>query len=813
MRRSTNCLIQHRRLTPGHCVFWLIALVLSAMAHPSAGQIRDENRTERRIEEVIVTAQHREQRLQDVPMAITALGRELLENNEINTIEDLTKLLPSVTLTPDGTPGGGDIRIRGVGSDIFSAAVEANVLVMLDGVPLARTSQASFDFADIERIEVLRGPQGTLFGKNASAGMIHVITRDPTDEFEARARFSYEQPQDFPGDFMKTQATVSGEIIPGLGLRVTGFHKRSHGIYEDIKRNTELPDSEEYGVRSKLRWDPMDTLTARLNLEFQRRDADFTPVPWRSGNPDFERRVHPIQPNARNRQVKTFNDGRADSEGHAASLTLDWDIGGFTVTSITGLRETGNITLVTIDGLDGERIDLNGQFGETDIKTLTQELRITSPDSGRLEYTAGVLWFDNRVDSEGKQRIEDIPAAFVASGVAPPGSPLPNNLPEDLEGLLDGADGIDLNSGSDVRADTRNLGIFAQGTWHVADRWHLTAGARYLDEEVEATVFHKSSELSHASSGATITSSEFPTRRVSVSDTDVIGRLSLQYDWGAHSVLYGTASTGYRGAAFDLAASIGEQQEALEKPVAPETSTNYEMGIKSRLFDDRLELNVTVFLTRFQDFQAQVRDFEDEQETIAVFKLDNAGEMETRGVEVDFRANPIEPLSLFGSFLFNRAVFNEFITQCFSGQGPNERGAIDENGDGTCDAQDVSGGVLRNAPKRSVSLTARYEHTFAGTGHSAYGQITGRWQDEVQDTNEQHPLTIREPFSVWDLRAGWLGPDGRWAVAGYVKNLFGKFYTARLTPISVVNDRRDIAHNIPVDADRVFGLSLEYNWF
>lgn len=121
--------------------------------------------------------------------------------------------------------------------------------------------------------------------------------------------------------------------------------------------------------------------------------------------------------------------------------------------------------------------------------------------------------------------------------------------------------------------------------------------------------------------------------------------------------------------------------------------------------------------------------------------------------------------------------------------------------------------MLRSAPKRSATITARYDHTFEDSGQSAYAQITGRWQDEIQHTNEQHPLAITDPYSVWDLRIGWLGPDNRWEVAGYVKNLFDNFYAARLTPQSVANDRRDMTHTLSVDADRVFGLALAYAWF
>lgn len=752
------------------------------------------------LEEVIVTAQKREQNLQDVPLAVTAVGREAIESNEINNIEDLAKIVPSLRFTTDAYINSA-VNIRGVGTNVYSVAVEPNVAVMLDGVVLARNSLASFDFADIERVEVLRGPQGTLFGKNASAGLVHVITRDPAEEFEARLRYSYEVPDEFPGDFMKMQGTVSGPVAPGLGLRVTAYAKRINGHLEDLEQGEKAPDSEWYGARGKLRWDPTDTLTLRLNLEYQHKDGESGLIAYRDGNPTLRERSAPIVFSEHNRQARSTGGNLSDSEGSAASLTVDWDIGGFVLTSVTGYREAVNDDNITVHGLDGKRGHLTLNYSEITLETFTQELRITSGNSDRLEYTAGVLWFDNRVREDYDRDIEDLSGAIIAHTI------IPGVIPFGIGDDLGGADAVDQYDTRDAGVATENLGIFSELTWHIGDSWHLTAGARYIDEEVDV-VLAKTSRLSHATTDEEISSSSFPATGATVSDTEVTGKVALMYDWTQNVNLYASASKGYRGAAFDVAAE--DAQFALDNPVEPEKATSYELGVKSRLFDNRLELNATAFLTTFKDFQAQIRDLQNTG-SIVSHRLDNAGELETRGVELEFHARPTAALSLFGSFLFNRAVFNEFVTQCFVGQGPNEGGAIDSDGDGSCDAQDVSGGVLANAPKRSASLIARYDH-FLAAGQTVYGQISGRWQDEVQFTNEQQPTTIEDAYSIWDLRVGWLGAAARYEVAGYVKNLFSQNYTRNLIPLTVMGDRRDVVHNLPMEADRVFGLSLAYRW-
>ena len=753
------------------------------------------------LEEIIVTAQKREQSLQDVPMAVTAVGRELLENNEINSIEDLTKVVPSLRLTPDGNTDSGVINIRGIGTNVNSVAVEPNVSVMLDGVVLARNSLASFDFADIERIEVLRGPQGTLFGKNASAGLVHVITRDPAPEFEARVRSSFEQPDNFPGDFMKTQFTVSGPLVEGLGLRLTGYAKQINGSLVDIEQNSNNPDSKQFGLRSKLRWDASDALAMRLSLEYSRRDAESTGVPFRDGNPNLRERNQPMQISEENREIRTYGDNLSDLENSAIGLTADWELGEFVLSSVTALRDATTYNNQGIKGLDGQRTNLRRNYSEVGIETFTQEFRITSVDNASFEYTAGVLWFENETTEDFYRLIEDLPAGFVANTLLPVSLPLDNADP-----VLQGQDGLNSEVTRDVVVNTRNLGVFAEGTWNFAESWHLTVGARYIDEQVDVLLAN-TSRLSHTATGEDVQSSEFPLTSSTVADTTVTGRVSLLHDWDESSTVYGTISTGYRGAAFDVIAE--DSQRALDNPVEPEEATSFELGFKSRMFDNRLALNVSAFLTYFENFQAQVRDLEN-PESVVAFRLDNAGELETRGVEFEFQAQPIDALSINGSVLFNRAVYNEFITQCFSGQGPNEGGARDNDGDGTCDEQDVSGGVLSNAPKRSVSLSGRYEYLF--DDKTSYIQLAGRWQDKVQFSNEQHPNTIEDAYQIWNLRGGLIGPGAKYEVAAYINNIFAQHFVAVITPLSLVGDRRDTVANIPVGADRVFGLSLSYQW-
>ncbi len=753
------------------------------------------------LEEVIVTAQKREQSLQDVPMAVTALGAELLDKNEVNSISDLSNLVPSLRFGAGDSPRGASIRIRGVGTDVFSSAVEPNVSVVVDGVPLARTSVANFDFADIQRVEVLRGPQGTLFGKNASAGLVHVITRDPAEAFEGRIKHSVEKPQNYEGEMQKTQFSLSGPLSDGVGARLTGFYKNEEGHIEDIAKGGFMPDSVSEGLRGKLRWDVSPDLMLKLDAEYQDRDGHGGPIVWHSASPEMRENLRPIEPGAHNRQTTTSTESISDYTTDAVTLTVEWQLGDHALTSITGYREFQEFSNTSSGPLDGEHYVLEFNGGLRQMETLTQEIRLTSLTNESLEYTVGALWFQNDLVNDYDRTIRDIPSTVVVGGAA--GIDAAQSIL--LQPLLN-AGNIDIEEGFDNTVDTQNLGIFAQATWHPSARWHLTAGVRYIDEEVRVT-YSKFQDLYSTSSGAPLAAagSSSTLEPSTVSDTAVTGTFSAQYDWEDHTVLYSTISRGYRGAAFDL--TTNTDQQTLDEPVQPETASSFEIGTKSQLFDNTLELNITAFYTIFKDFQAQLMELTG---GVAEVKLDNAGELETKGVEIDVRARPVAPLSIFGSLMYNKAIFNEFTPQCFAGQRVGEEGGRDVDGNGSCDIQDVSGKPLPNAPKWSASLSVRYDHDIGN--HTLYTQLTSRYHNRYQAQADQHPNTFIEGKQIWNLRMGYLGLDHNLELAFYVKNLFNKHHLSALIPLSLSNDRRDIVQGVPVDSDRVFGFTAAYKF-
>lgn len=759
------------------------------------------------LEEVIVTANKREQNIQDVPMAITAMSRTFLEDNGIGTVEDLAKMVPSVQFSTASDPSTTVIRVRGVGTAVLGISVESNVSVVVDNVPLSRTEMTNFEFADLERIEVLRGPQGTLFGKNSTAGLIHVISRDPAPEFEAFVKGNAETYETFPGGSVASHFGVSGPLTDTLGGRVTGFVKRTEGFYVDeMNGNRTGPNNDSWGARGKLMWTPSEDLVVRLNYETNRLDGATTPITFRSANPDKAAESPEIPYGPENRTTKTFGQDNSVSRSDGYTLSADWTLGSVVITSVTGWRDYSLRNLISLPDLEGNSVDVTDLNEFRTTTTFTQELRLAPSEPGDLDWTIGALWFDNKTDQHVYGNLNNVPAVSLALvGTADPLVPI-------LLGLPPFVGSVDIYTDKRTAAYTQNLGTFAQATWHISDDWHLTAGVRHIWEQQEAYAYNKDDMTVTGVGGPPVETVSGPVT-ATIEDQDFVGTVSLQFDITEDSNLYSTVSTGYRGGAIDVQVPPSDYEKSFANPVNAETALNFEIGSKSRFFDDSLQVNIAIFRTIFEDFQAQifVPPSAADPGGVIRFVVQNAGELQTQGVEIEVQSQPTESLFIAGSLLYNEAIFNDFHPQCFTGQQPGEAGGEDVDGNGSCDTQDASGKTLANAPKVSLSLSARYVVPL-DNGDSTYAQISGRWQDDVQFLTTQDPLTIQEAYGIWDLRVGWTGLDDRLELSAYVKNLFDQFSVQSLTNLSVVNDRRDIAHFISSDANRQFGVSAGYTW-
>lgn len=363
--------------------------------------------------DIIVTAQKRSERLQDVPLSVTALTAESLESRQITDTSGLTQLAPSLSFQQGNNPSNASFRIRGIGTSLFGQGTEPSVSVVLDGVVAARQAQGFADLIDVERIEVLRGPQGTLFGKNSTAGVISVVTARPSKEWTGRAQATVAEFDEY-----RIAGTLSGPISENIGVRVTGFYNDVGGYIRNVVRGDKANGYESYGVRGKLEIEPAEGLNLLFSAEYRKNDAECCQqVLIRSDNPSLTALVAPVVPGPRNTQVASNLPVTNVTSQETYSLNASYELGSVQLTSITAYQKFKFNNNVDVDGINTDvprftgpsfsQFDLNG--GPIDLDNFTQELQISSIGQNRLNYVVGLFYSKLNLDRGFSRRLAQCP--------------------------------------------------------------------------------------------------------------------------------------------------------------------------------------------------------------------------------------------------------------------------------------------------------------------------------------------------------------------------------------------------------------------
>ena len=770
----------------------------SALAMTTAGQgvhAQGQDAGEIVMEEMIVTATKREQSLQDVPVAVTALSGDTLDQAFVTSVKDLALLAPSVTFSRGTHDLNSSVNIRGVGTSVFSSAVEPSVAFIIDGVVMSRQGQAFVDLIDIERVEVLRGPQSTLFGKNASAGVVNVVTKRPSDAFELSAEGTVAEQDEY-----SLKATLSGPLGDTLGARLTGFYVDRGGHIENVLDGRDLNGQQSYGLRGQLEWDVTDTINLRFIGDWRESNNDCCQYqPRQFSNTGFLEAIAPVVPSPTNTQVNVGADVFGNSDQWGLSTEINADIGEHVLTSITAYRQWSFVFDTDIDGTPSQGVpgfgegvvgfDLNS--GLTELAQVTQELRVASPADGPVSYVAGLFFYYMNLDRFFQRKICVLNLTTDACPQTIPVGP-GVTIPGGLSGFFNG----------DV--ENLNYAAFGEVNWNATDRLTLTGGLRVLRERVDFFAFRPDEPLFP---GDGVLQPAPVTTSGTIQDSAITGKFSIQYRWTDDIMTYATYTRGYKGPTVDVAFEPDDEE------VAPETSHAGEIGVRSQLFDNRLTANVTLFWSDFSDFQAQTLNPED-VDTLE-FVLENAGAVRTRGIELELTAVPVDSLTLTAGISYTDAEIRSFPGgQCFPGQpvGPGPGQCTDTDGDGDGDVQDLAGGTLTNAPDWKVNLTGRYDIALPSLPFDAF--VTGalRWQSQVQFSISQNPNTIQEAYAIADASVGVTGGDGRYTLTFFVKNLFDQSYATLIFQDSVISGPLNLNHQLPKDADRYVGGSLRVNF-
>ena len=717
------------------------------------------------LEELIVTAQKREQNLQDVAVGVSLLSGKAMSEAQIKNAAELATLLPTLNVQASSGPSTSSFNIRGIGTQAFSPGVDPSVSTMLDGVVMGRSGMAFLDLVDVERVEVLRGPQGTLYGKNASGGVVHIITKNPSPEFSGTVAATAIEDDEY-----RLDGSLSGPITDTLGYRITGFGLNDDGYSKNVYNGKTVNDNESYSVRGKLLWQANDDLELMFASDYSKSDCDCTALSVRyileGPDPQVQQRLLeeqlPIVPSKDNQDVN--NDQRTfthlNSSGY--SLTANWNLNDFTVTSITAYRDWESESIVDFD--DGPTNPLALSFPsppKTDQDQFSQELRLASPPADWGSYVVGAFYFDQDINTSN---------TTTTSLFGPPGTTR--------------------QSRTDVTS--KNSAVFGEVNFNIWQDWQLILGGRYTYDDLEYhTSADKTDNLIFPAAG------EFSD---SLDESDFSPKVALQWDLSDEAMVYASYTSGYKGPAFDTSLITGGSF------VKPETSDAWEMGYKSRWLDNRLFLNVAAYYAEYKDFQAQSSLDPDPEDLIpGSIVLINAGEVSTQGVEVEVLAQPTDNWTISGGVAYTDATIDDYPEGNCSG-GQKARGEC------PLGFQDLSGGQLPNTPKWKLTLSTDYTIALDEMPFNIVLGANVRAQDDVIYELSQDKYTEQDAYTIADIRAVVAGTKERYRITAFVKNLFDTNYASLIYANSEVLLPNGYIQYVPKYANRTAGIEVRYDF-
>jgi iron complex outermembrane receptor protein len=758
-------------------------------------------------EDIIVTAQRRAERLIEVPVAVTALSGEALANQQVRGIDTLQQLVPSLTFTQSTNDLNNNVRIRGVGTALFNVGLESSVSIVVDGVVLSRQGQGFQDLIDIERVEVLRGPQGILFGKNATAGVINVVTKRPSDTLTFEGEGVIAELDEY-----RLRASVSGPLGETAGFRVTGFWNDVGGHIRNVATGQDFNGGQSYGVRGKVEFKPSERLDLLLIGDYRKSEADCCQFQARSlANPVALALLAPIVPSPTNTRVE--NDGPTfnNTEQWGASLEANLELGDHTLTSISAYRSWDFANNIDVDGLNNPQplfllplvasgigqFNING--GTVDIRQFSQELRVASPTGGLVEYVAGLFYFNIDLDRSFDRRVFFcLPGG--ANGPVVPGQPCAAPQPR--------------STFHTANTRTENYAAFGQLTLNLTEQLSLLGGFRLQREEVS---------YRGARPGTGIVAGDLPllgasSGSASVIDDDLSLRGGVQYAFARNAQAYFTYTQGYKGRGYDVEITANF---ATQEPVRPETVDAFELGFKGATADGRLSANIALFHQKYRDLQVQATT---QVNGLNQFVQTNAGSSISKGVEMEFAARPSDRLSVSGGITYLKADVNTTGTNCSLAQtavviAPTATQPFDSCFRFTGEAaglnrQNIRDGRLPNAPSYRLNLTGRYEAPVTD-GIEAFVQSSVNMQSDAIFALDQDPATIQDGFVTVDASIGVKGADNRYQLTLFVRNIFDEefansifrdaFFAGAASP-------NNISQYLPKEANRYVGASLRVSF-
>ncbi len=755
-----------------------VACVLGAVAptQARAEPAAEAAKADSSLESVIVTARRREEQAQDVPLAISVVNAAQLENTGTFNVGKLSQIQPSIQFY-SSNPRNSAANIRGLGAPfgLTNDGIEQGVGIYIDQVYYARSATATFDFLDVDQIEVLRGPQGTLYGKNTTAGAINVTSRKPTFTHEAQGEITYGN-----YNFRQGKASVSGPLIADkLAFRLGTSYTERDGTLYNVATGKHINEQDNLGFKGQLLWLPTQDLSITFSADYTHSNPlGFGQLYVREGSTQRAlARQYAALAAASNYQVPSTDpfDRKTDLDANLSakqnfgggSALVEWDVGPGRFTSVTAYRKWDWVPANDRDYI-GLPITTISENPSTQ-RQWSQEFRYAA-SGDVIDYVVGVYGFYQTVDTNGVQEQGALASRWLLSGANA-------NNPAILDGL---------RAENDIGLKNTSAAVFGQLTWHVTDDLRLQPGLRVnydkKDGKYIATVTNATNTpLTAAQLGVLAPQSYTP----KFDDTNVSGDFTASYDIADNVLGYVTYARSFKSGGINLS---GLPLDANNNPITavetvkPEKVNHYEAGIKTQWLDNRLTANVAAFWTEIDDYQATVTN---SQANVIRGYLANAKQIRVRGVEVDLALRPIDALNIYLNGAYNDHEYTNFPdAPCppeFSGgsaaSAANPPSAPGTPGGFSPPSCDISGQWLPGISKISASYGFQYDLPVPsfGTNGAAFFGFDGLYRSKFSSNPSRSIYTDIDGYSIANFRAGVrLGKS--WEIYGWARNAFDEKY-------------------------------------
>jgi len=774
------------------------AAILSLSAMPAFAEEANDNKEQQLegLEKITVTSRKRVQSIQEIPTSIQAFSGQQLEDNNVSNLLDMSEGLPNVHISE--TSSSKRIVVRGIGSGT-NAGFEQSVAMYKDGLYLGRGHQAKFPFLDMQRVELVKGPQAIMFGKNATAGAVSMISQGATDEFEGNVSAEIGSDNE-----QRISAVLNMPVTDDFAIRFAAFDESIDGYIRNEARNADEASTSSNGFRVATRWQINDKLDMDLKWEHGEFESTGSRYQYIIDGPNRDAQITLDPTNLQNVGYRTMllsdttgldytsfvsGDGHPggldegdNTELDNVTLQFNYQNSGYEFTSITTHSQYDWHALFDADYSE---LPLIKQSYIEEFEQFSQEFRIASPLGQTLEYVAGVYYLSNELTH-------------------------PNDVLLGAGALFPDLAGISIGVNAMFEQEQKSYSAFAAFTWNISEDWKANLGIRYQDEEktvtslqsvytlfpdgtpdiVQAGVNEQAPGIAFMLSGANI--HQLADSR---SESHTSPNVSIEYHGFEDTMLFASVGTGSKAGGYDGSGLNGSLGTTIDPnsgfEYEDEEATNFEFGIKSSPIKNKLELNATLFNTDYENLQ--VSEFNGN-----AFVVKNAAEAQVKGIELDTRWYINDNFDLTASL-----ALLDFEYKKFDAASPTVRQS-ELLGQST---QDLTGKTGAFAPEYSGNIALNHQTEIFG-GYLLSSSLSVQFSDEFYLEQDLDPIAIQDAYQKVNLRIEIANPDDNFTIALFAKNLTDEqtFGVANDVPVM------SYAHRFLAERPRSYHLQATYRF-